>query len=144
MKSDRRTFLRLAGGAAAALSAGDLFGAATPSAQITTRAPEAALVALADVALSTAKKLDASYADISQSVGNSEQLQWVNDTGMICVDPGTLTIDDGDPFGVTIQSVWGIDGTTPYYDDAFVADGDEAALFYDPLVAQYTLIAYDF
>jgi TldD protein len=64
MKPDRRTFLRLAGGAAAALSAADLFGTASPSAQSTARTPEGALLSMADVALSTARKLGASYADI--------------------------------------------------------------------------------
>jgi TldD protein len=64
MRSDRRTFLKLAGGAAAALSGGELFGDAAATAQTAARAPEAALVALADVALSTARKLGTSYADI--------------------------------------------------------------------------------
>ena len=64
LKPDRRTFLRLASGVAAAVSAGDIFGAVSASAQNPPSAPEAALVELADVALATARKLGAWYTDI--------------------------------------------------------------------------------
>lgn len=69
---------------------------------------------------------------------------WVNDSGLICVDPGSISVDNATPFGITLTSVWGIDGSTPYYDDANAAAGEEAALFYDPLTDNYVLIAYDF
>ena len=71
---------------------------------------------------------------------------WVNDSGLICVDPGAIAIDAGDPFGVTLTSVWGIDADDgrPYHDDTGAAAGEEAALFYDPLTDHYTLIPYDF
>ena len=71
---------------------------------------------------------------------------WVNDSGLICVDPGAITVDAGDPFGVTLTSVWGIDADDgqPYHDDAGATAGEEAALFYDPLNDYYTLITYDF
>jgi hypothetical protein len=69
---------------------------------------------------------------------------WVNDSGLICVDPGSIVVDAGTPFGVTLTTNWGVDGTTPYYDDTGALVGDEAALFYDPLNDRYTLITYDF
>lgn len=70
---------------------------------------------------------------------------WVNDAGLICVDPGAIVIDPAEPFGITLTSVWGIDSANvPYYDNANVTAGDEAALFFDPLTGEYTLIAYDF
>jgi hypothetical protein len=69
---------------------------------------------------------------------------WVNDSGLICVDPGAIVVDAATPFGVTLTSNWGVDVATPYYDDTGAAAGDEAALFYDPLNDRYTLIEYDF
>ena len=69
---------------------------------------------------------------------------WVNDAGLICVMPGTPTVDSGTPFGITVTSVWGVDATGPYYDAANVTSGDEAALFYDPLTDTYSVIEYDF
>ena len=64
MKPGRRTFLRLAGGAAAAASADRLFGIGVPPRQSGSGKPEAGLMALADAALSAATKAGASYADI--------------------------------------------------------------------------------
>ena len=64
MKPTRRTFLRLAGGAAAAASADRLFGSVDPLAQAAARAPQVELMTLADAALAVARQLGASYADI--------------------------------------------------------------------------------
>ena len=69
---------------------------------------------------------------------------WVNTGPLICVDPGSITVDPGPPFGVTLATDWGVDAGQPYYDDAGAAAGDEAALFYDPLTGGYCLVTYDF
>jgi hypothetical protein len=69
---------------------------------------------------------------------------WVNDPGVICVDPGTPTYDTGSPPGITMATDWGVDGSgLPYYDDGGATAGEEAALFYDPLTDHYFLIAYE-
>jgi hypothetical protein len=63
----------------------------------------------------------------------------------ILVDPGTVTYDDsGDPVGVTMQTIWGYDGT-PYFDDEDgAAEGEEAALYWDRVNSTYYLMTYDF
>jgi TldD protein len=64
MSITRRRFIEVTGGAAAAVFAAELFGLPELGAQNTGGTPSAELTKLADVALATAKKLGASYADI--------------------------------------------------------------------------------
>lgn len=65
--------------------------------------------------------------------------------GLIPVDTGTVTYDDTDPgaVGTTVETVWGYDGGA-YYDSTGAADGEEAALYWDPDDGVYVLITYDF
>lgn len=77
------------------------------------------------------------YVDANSGGGSS----------LILVDAGTMTVDDSDPdhVTVTVETVWGIDGSgDPYYDDAGAAPGEEAALYWNPATGVYTLVSFDF
>lgn len=61
----------------------------------------------------------------------------------ITVDPGTPTYDDSGPdVEVTIASKWGHDGTDPYFNDAGVTAGEEAALVFDPATRDFAVVPY--
>lgn len=64
-------------------------------------------------------------------------------SALIPVDTGTVTYDhSGDDVLVTIETVWGIDTDSPYYDDAGAAAGEEAALYWDPAASTYVVVPY--
>ena len=65
--------------------------------------------------------------------------------GLIPVDVGTVAYDTaGGGVEVEVTTVWGITGTTPYYDAAGAASGEEAVLYFDPATGVYSLVPYDF
>lgn len=74
---------------------------------------------------------------------------WVNEplaaTGgsLVTVDPGTPSYSVvGSNVEIAHDSVWGFDGTDPYYDSAGVVAGEEAALVYDYSDDTYSIIPY--
>jgi hypothetical protein len=64
---------------------------------------------------------------------------------LIPVDTGTVTYDDTDPgaVGTTVETVWGYDGGV-YYESTGAADGEEAALYWDPDDGVYCIVTFDF
>lgn len=92
-------------------------------------------------------ELPADATEPMQAVTKQQLDAATGGAGLILVDGGTVTIDDTDPdeVTVTVETVWGIDGSgDPYYDDAGAAPGEEAALYWNPATGVYVLVSYDF
>lgn len=63
---------------------------------------------------------------------------------LLTVDAGTVTYSDaGDDVEVTIATVWGFDGTDPYYDSAGASAGEEALLAMDPSDGGLVVVPYN-
>jgi hypothetical protein len=45
--------------------------------------------------------------------------------------------------GTTVETVWGYDGGV-YYESTGAADGEEAALYWDPDDGVYCIVTFDF
>jgi hypothetical protein len=65
-------------------------------------------------------------------------------SSLITVDPGAVTYDDsGDDVELSIVAKWGHDGTDPYFNDAGVTAGEEAALVFDPETRDFAVVPYE-
>jgi len=65
--------------------------------------------------------------------------------GWILVDAGTPSVDAGPPFEVTVETLFGIDGSdVPYYNAGGATTGDEATLYWDPTDQVYHLVPFNF
>jgi hypothetical protein len=63
---------------------------------------------------------------------------------LVTVDPGAVTYDDtGDDVEVSIVAKWGHDGSDPYFNDAGVTAGEEAALVFDPDSRDFAVVPYE-